>query len=305
MSTTQMNSTPISTTRASSFSTWMRSHPMIAYFSIAYIGTWLLDLPMVLGQDGLGLFPYSVPMVLFAILFILSSYMGPTLAAYLVTNAVDGKDGMRKLFRRYGQWRVGLRWYLFGIFAFPTFHIIATSISMQGVPWEELRANWATIFSAYLPLVLIFPAVITWGEEPGWRGFALTRLQERYHPLVSSLIVGFFHGLWHLPIYFLVVGPAANGPFNLVNFGTNLIAILAVSIIISWFFNHAKRSILFAVMIHASLNATPAWMSSLIPGLPQQTGMIAVGIYIVVAVALILISNGRLGYQVPAEENQK
>ena len=301
MSTTQMNSTSVSSSRTSSFSTWMREHPLMAYFSIAFAGTWLLDLPMVLGKDGLGLFPYSVPMILYAVLFILGPYAGPTLAAYLVTNAEDGKEGMRKLFRRYGQWRVGLRWYLFVLFAFPIFHIVAASISLQGVPVAELRANWATFFSVYLPLVLIFPAFITWGEEPGWRGFALTRLQESYHPLVSSLIVGFIHGLWHLPIYFLVVGPAANGPFDLVKFATNLVAMLSVTIIFSWVFNHAKGSILFAVLIYASLNVTPAWMNSLIPSYPQEAGMIAVGIYIVAAIALIFITNGRLGYQAPAE----
>jgi uncharacterized protein len=303
MSTIQVNSTSVPSTGASSFSTWMRQHPLMAYFSIAFSGTWLLDLPMVLGKDGLGLFSYSVPMVLYAILFILSSFAGPTLAAYLVTNAVDGKDGMRKLFRRYGQWRVGMRWYLFVIFAFPIFHVVAVSISLQGVPVADLRANWATFFSSYLPLLLIFPAFITWGEEPGWRGFALTRLQESYHPLVSSLIVGFIHGLWHLPIYFLVVGPAANGPFELVKFATNLLAMLAVTIIFSWVFNHAKGSILFAVLIHASLNVTPAWMSRLIPNHPQDAGMIAVGVYIVVAVTLIFLTKGRLGYQASAEIN--
>jgi membrane protease YdiL (CAAX protease family) len=274
----------------------MRQHPLLAYFSIAFAGTWLFDLPMVLGQDGLGLFPYSVPMILYAILFILGVYMGPTLAAYLVTNAVDGKEGMRKLFRRYGQWRVGLRWYLFVLFAFPMISIVAISISLQGVPVAELRANWTTFFSTYLPLLLIFPALLTWGEEPGWRGFALTRLQERYHPLVAGLIVGFFHGLWHLPINFLVVGPAANGPFDLMKFATNMLATLSLAMIFSWVFNNARGSILFAVLIHASLNATPAWMGSLIPEYPQAAGMIAIGIYIVAAVALILITKGRLGY---------
>jgi len=109
MSTTQMNSMSAPSTSASSFSVWMRQHPLVAFFSIAFAGTWLLELPMVLGKDGLGLLPYSVPMILFIILYILGVFSGPTLAAYLVTNALDGKDGMRKLFRRYGQWRVGVR----------------------------------------------------------------------------------------------------------------------------------------------------------------------------------------------------
>jgi membrane protease YdiL (CAAX protease family) len=162
----------------------------------------------------------------------------------------------------------------------------------------DLRANWATFFSSYLPALLIFPALLIWGEETGWRGFALTRLQESYHPLASSLIIGFFHGLWHLPVYLLVMGPVASGPFDLVKFATDVVALMSITIIWTWVFNNAKGSILFAVLLHASLNAAQAWMGSLIPNYPQDALDMASGIYvyIVVALALILITNGRLGY---------
>jgi membrane protease YdiL (CAAX protease family) len=296
MATTQINTQQALSTNTSSFSAWMQVHPLLAYFTIAFAGTWLMDLPMVLGREGLGLFPYSVPMIAYIILFILGSFTGPTLAAYLVTNAVDGKAGLLKFFRRYGQWRVGWPWYMFVIFGFPILYVVAASISLHGVPMTDLLTNWATFFSSYLPALLIFPAFITWGEEPGWRGFAQTRLQERYHPLVAALVVGFMHGLWHLPIYLLVVGPVATGPFDLVKFGTNIVAIMAITIIWTWVFNHANGSILFAVLLHASLNAAQSWMGTLIPHYPQAAGEVAFGFYIVVALALILITKGRLGY---------
>ena len=37
-------------------------------------------------------------------------------------------------------------------------------------------------------------------EEPGWRGFALPRLQARYPVIVSVLIVWIFWAAWHLPL---------------------------------------------------------------------------------------------------------
>jgi uncharacterized protein len=83
--------------------TWMRQHPIAAYFTFAYAGTWARHLPLVLGANGLSLFPYEVPMVLFGVLFILGVYAGPTLSAFVVTNALEGKEGRRKLLRRYGQ----------------------------------------------------------------------------------------------------------------------------------------------------------------------------------------------------------
>ncbi len=291
-----------SSIKVSRSSVWARQHPIAAYFLFAFAITWALDLPMVLGRNGLGLFPYEVPEALFAILFILSVFIGPTLGAFLVTNVLEGKAGMRKLFRRYGQWRVGLPWYAIAVLGLPMIYIAAGSIALHSIPLADLRANGATFFTMYLPALLIFPALITWGEEPGWRGFALTRLQERYHPLVASVIVGFMHGLWHLPVFLMVSGPVALGPFNLAGFAVNTAMVIVLTILWTWVFNKAKGSILIAVLLHASLNATQAWMHVVIPNYPQDAGKIASGFYLVAAVVLIFITKGRLAYVPDAVE---
>jgi membrane protease YdiL (CAAX protease family) len=214
-----------------------------------------------------------------------------------VTNALDGKEDRWKLFRRYRQWRVGLPVYALAFFAFPLIFLIAGSIVLGGVPFSDIRANWTTFFFPYLFAVLIFPAFITWGEEPGWRGFALTRMQEYYHPLLASVVVGFLHGLWHLPVYLIASGPIALGPFDLQEFSRDIALGIAVAILFTWVFNNARGSILIAVLIHASLNATPGWMSALIPGHPMDAAWkIVMGIYVVSAVALVLLTRGRLGY---------
>lgn len=288
----------------SGLSDWMRQHPIAAYFTLAFAGTWTLHMPMVLGRQGLGIFPYEVPMALFAILFILGAIAGPTLGAFLVTNALDGNEGRRKLFRRYGQWRVGLPWYALAIFGIPIIYIAAGSVAMGGMPLADLGANWFTFFTTYLPALLFFPAFITWGEEPGWRGFALTRMQEHYHPLLSGLVVGFMHALWHLPVFTFVSGPIPLGPFDLPEFALNTAVTVAFTIILTWVFNNAKGSILIAVLLHVSINTSSAWMSALIPNYPQEAaGKIVMVIYFVAAVALIFMTNGRLGYATdPAEK---
>jgi hypothetical protein len=53
---------------------WIRLHPVAAFLILAYAGTWLFEMPMVLGKDGLGLLPFSVPLPLYIILFLLSSF---------------------------------------------------------------------------------------------------------------------------------------------------------------------------------------------------------------------------------------
>jgi membrane protease YdiL (CAAX protease family) len=281
----------------SGVSVWMRGHPIAAYFTLAFVITWALHMPMVLGRDGLGIFPYTVPEALFVILFILGAFTGPTLSAFLVTNALEGKEGRRKLFRRYGQWRVGLPWYALAILGVPIIYLVAGSVVLGGVPLADMSANWATFFSMYLPAVLIFPALITWGEEPGWRGFALTRMQESYHPLLSGLTVGFMHSLWHLPVFLLVSGPVAFGPFDLPEFALNTALSMAIAVLWTWVFNHARGSILIAVLLHTSLNASEGWVSTLIPDFPMDAaGKIVQGFFFVAAVALVVVTRGRLGY---------
>lgn len=63
MSSTQMDALSTQSISTSSFTSWIQAHPIMAHSSLAYAGTRLLEPPMVLGREGFGLFPYSVPLV--------------------------------------------------------------------------------------------------------------------------------------------------------------------------------------------------------------------------------------------------
>ena len=156
--------------------------------------------------------------------------------------------------------------------------------------------QWSTFFTTYLFALLIFPAILQWGEEPGWRGFAQTRMQRPYGALRASLIVGFLHAVWHLPVYLLVVGPPASGPFNLAKFASNIVAVMIVTVLFTWIFNGAAQSILIAVLTHASFNASQAWLGTLIPDVSQQVGYTALAIIAVCALVVTLLTRGKLGY---------
>jgi membrane protease YdiL (CAAX protease family) len=210
---------------------------------------------------------------------------------------------MWRLLRRFGQWRVGLQWYLLFIVGFPAIYLVAASLWMGDEPWQALQQQWRAIFSVYVPAVLIFPALINWGEEAGWRGFAQTRLQKQYGPLRTTLLVGFLHGIWHLPIFLLVVGPAALGPFELGNFLLNTASIMVLTIIWTWIFNGAQQSILIASLTHAAFNASQALVGTLLPNQPEQVGHSALIIMAVVALLIIVITKGQLGYT--AEQSVK
>ena len=84
------------------------------------------------------------------------------------------------------------------------------------------------------------------GEEPGWRGFALPRLQARTSPLAASLVIALVWFAWHIPLKVLKPDPVSYLFYGL--------SFIPQSIFLSWLFNRTKGSILAAGIAHVSLN---------------------------------------------------
>jgi len=290
---------PLEVTRPAAFIAWMRRHPLVSYFTLAYVLTWILVIPIVFSQKGLGVFHLPEPVLL--AMFLLSTFSGPLPAALIVTSVVDGKSGRQQLWQRMLQWRVGFGWYLLVLIGYPLMFLVGLTVSSGTVPWIALSQKLPLIVTYYLPTVaigLIFPSLC---EEPGWRGFALPRLQQQYGPLAGSLILGTLHGLWHLPAYF-IPGAILEGSFNVTAFAANTFTIIAMTFIWTWLFNHAGQSVLFAMFVHGTSNA----VSGLIPRLMGDTsGDLWFGFKVVAVCVLIILlaTRGRLGYS-PLREQE-
>jgi hypothetical protein len=85
-------------------------HPLVAFFVVAFLGGWLVLAPTVLFESGFGLIPIALPAPAVMLFFIPAAMVGPTLAAFVVTRIVEGKEGTRKLLRRrILMWRVGVK----------------------------------------------------------------------------------------------------------------------------------------------------------------------------------------------------
>jgi uncharacterized protein len=81
-------------------------HPLVSFFVLAFAGTWLTELPYVLSADGSGLLPFSSPLLPWTAP--VSVFMGPFLAAFVMTGATEGREGVGRFLRRFVLWRVGL-----------------------------------------------------------------------------------------------------------------------------------------------------------------------------------------------------
>jgi membrane protease YdiL (CAAX protease family) len=98
----------------------------------------------------------------------------------------------------------------------------------------------------------------------------LPRLQKRFGPVPGSLILGTLHMLWHLPIYTYRGGPVPLGPFDLATFVlvTLLMAIMTISW--TWVYNNTGGSILLAVLLHSSFNASASLIGQLSRRFPMR-----------------------------------
>jgi uncharacterized protein len=221
-------------------------HPLVCYFFIAFVAAWLVWAPVVLSATGAGLLTFTVPPPVAAGVIAVGTF-APTLSAFIMTAVTEGKTGVRRLLRRYVLWRVKLRWYLFVLLVIPA-SVVLGAVVLPGVPASYQSPTLALVLSYPVAFVLTFVLGGPLGEEPGWRGFALPRLQLLRGPLLGSVVLGTLWAMWHLPLFWSGVWTPLSIP-NIVMF---ILMITALTITMTWVFNNAKGSLLITMLMHAS-----------------------------------------------------
>ncbi len=226
----------------------IRRHPVLSYFALALAVSWLLWLPRIATEQGW--WSRDVPEW-----WHYAGAAGPITAAVLVTAFVDGRAGVRTLFARYWPASAPVGWLLFGVVS-PLVLLGVGLVAARLVDgaWPEYAAVAKTrnLPAIGLPLTLLVH-VLTYavGEETGWRGFALPRLQQsrRALPATGLLLIGW--GLWHVPSFFENPSYADMNGAMLVGWALGL-ALGAV--FLTWLFNSARGSLLVIVLWHGLFN---------------------------------------------------
>jgi hypothetical protein len=129
-------------------------HPLVSYFALTFALSWGLVSPMTFSRNiGIGLLPYDLPDALGIVLFILASFVGPTVAALVVTGLTEGRVGVWALLRRCVQWRVGLQWYLVALLANMAIWTLAYSAVLGPGLILAAATHWPLLITAFLPSV--------------------------------------------------------------------------------------------------------------------------------------------------------
>lgn len=228
---------------------WVKDHPLMAFFGIAYAITWLGSAWYVASLPGLKGAPRMIITGGSSLLW----YYGPFLAAVIVTGARGGREMLGAFLGQFRNWKEpAWGWYAFIILYPLGLHLAVVYLAwLSGGPkpafFQAEGVPSGNPFLTLIILLLIQIFVRGIGEETGWRGFALPVLLSRRGPLLSSLILGLLWAGWHFH--------PANFPALLTLSGIFAVfRIIGTAFIYTKVYLATKGSIVVAVLFHAFLN---------------------------------------------------
>lgn len=246
----------------------VRRYPLIVFFVLAYVFSWW---PWPLYAFGLS----PSPIIAF----------GPFLAAILVLALTTGKGGVVTLLRRMVRWRVRPVWYAVALLLPVAISGGAALLNVvvlgASAPSPAELGAWSGLVPTFF-LLLLVPGIGGAWEEPGWRGYALPKLQGGHSALLASLILGVVWAFWHLPL--MVIGQI---PLS------DPVYIVAWSVVLTWVFNNTNGSVLIAMLMHNIHNViSGGYFSAMFSGADWvRQGWLLVALWCAVA-AIVVVVNG-------------
>jgi membrane protease YdiL (CAAX protease family) len=225
---------------------WISRHPILSFTLLTMVWSWGIwsFLFLFIPPGGLA---HNPPPITFV--FVVLGGFGPTLTGLLLTRVIYGRDGMNDLGARLRNWRVG-RWWL-ALLIIPAITALTPLIRwLAGYPVD----SQAMLGLLGAGIGLGFTAGLM--EEIGWRGFLLPHLLKRYSPLKATLLLGLIWGLvWHGYADYFGLGDKglAFWPLMLL---LGPILLTAWSLLLTWVYEGTQASLLFSILMHASLSSS-------------------------------------------------
>lgn len=227
---------------------FLKRHSLSIGILLMFLFTWPIDLAYS------GMLPFQVPFLVYLFLG-----WGFVVASVMMTGLTLGEGAVFTLLKRYLHWRVGWIWFLVAFLLEPFLMLLGVYASAwaTGVApdYSEIMAYQIFGESATLWLFIVpffFIDFIANGEEIGWRGYVLPRLQSRHSALVSTIILGVIWGLWHLPKFL--------SDWNAVSFAWFMAHTMAAAFIYTWVYNGTRGSLLLVTILHASSNTAGVFL---------------------------------------------
>ncbi len=258
---------------------WVRRHPLLCFFALAYSLTWgAIGAALAMRVlDINGLQPSQLALVFSAMA------LGPSISGVVLTAILEGPSGLRALWRRMTHYRLHVRWY-------------AAALTVTPALVVPLLCGLAVLIDpVFLPQwnLHLFAIGLVAGafEEIGWTGFATPRLLGRMAIQSAGLMLGFTWAFWHAladytgniatmgalwPLWFAVFWLATLPPYRLL---------------MTWLYARTSSGFL-AVLMHAGYTG---WLFVLSPATTVTQGLIWQGAFAraLWIAALVVIASSR------------
>jgi CAAX protease family protein len=255
-------------------------HQVLAFIALTFAISWAI-------WWGMASMSLSIATSGGAVLNILA-ISGPSITA-LILSAVLGSGALRRLMDGFSISRASARWVVVALLLPLAMILVAIAVSIMafGAPRPVITIALVSVLAREFVRIFFLGGPL--GEELGWRGFALPRLQARRSAFVASLLLGMIWGLWHIPLYFV----PGTGQFETVSGGTSpafaigafVVWTIGLSILFTWLFNETRGSLIVVMLFHASIN-----LGAFVPAAVGSTGA-ASFMYAIVTwiVALVIV----------------
>ena len=163
------------------------------------------------------------------------------------------------------------------------------AVGLYRLAGETAARNMGLSVGFWVGLIILNLLQGATGEEAGWRGFALPRLQETYGPVRASLILGLVWSFWHLPLWFL---SGYSGLDLLIYILAFSVSIISLTFLLTWISSKTPNSLIPIVIAHFSFNASLNLVDARGLGLAPMLTLLAImaGIYLVTAILVWSVS---------------
>lgn len=230
-------------------------HAVLVYWMLTLALSWLVEIPLAASVQGW--WSIRLPLALHYL-----AAFGPMLAALGLTWALQGRAGLRELWSRITRWRVGL--VGFGVVVVSPIGLFALAAAVSRATsgaWPDVRLLGRINYLPYLGVGALALWMLTFGfgEEIGWRGFALPRLQNGRSALAASVLLWVMWLVWHVPSFFYLDAYMHLGPAMLPLFALGM---LSGAIVLTWLYNTTHGSVLMLALWHGAFDFLSASRAS-------------------------------------------
>ncbi len=257
---------------------WVQKHRLFIFFVLAFLWSWGWWSGLIFSTASDAVLSGNMPPSF--IIFAIMGGFGPSIAGIATALLAGGRREAGALLSGIKKSRFGAGWYAASILTVPL--LTLAQAGLQALTGRSVMFN---VPGMMMVMGFVWPVFSSFGEEIGWRGYALPAMQKRFGILPASLLLGLVWGVWHLPSDYMAYSSYGwlfipifllLGPVNLT----------AHSVIMTFIYNRTKGSVLAMILYHYTITMTGILTPSFsFNGMADDIAKTAVSVAVICAAA--------------------